>query len=319
MVIQNNITLLVGDDAFSIEKALRSLCAALIKKGTQKEDMQVFYADEADLGEVLTAASTVPFLSSHRGIVLKKIECLGKDAKNSLLRYCENPASFTQLILIAEETLLDKGFYQALSKVTAVKRFKKPYERDLPERLQLMVKQRQKHMTPQARELLITYLNNDLQGLENAVEKLALYVGPRKTIEIEDVEKVVTLDVAFNSFALADAISEKDVGRSLVILHQLIEQGMQSHEIVGLLGWQFSRLKQAKEMMRQRVLQSEIAQQLRINNFFLKRFLRQVSHFTERELAGNLERLSDADRTLKTTHATSPHSLEVLIVGLAAG
>ena len=90
----------------------------------------------------------------------------------------------------------------------------------------------------------------------------------------------------FNSFALAEALAQKDKRRLWVILQECKLHGMREEEIVGMLWWQLKALRLAK--------QTSSATEAGMKDFPYNKAKRSLVKFTE----GEVERLSQSLLTL---------------------
>lgn len=73
-------------------------------------------------------------------------------------------------------------------------------------------------ITPQALQLLIDNIGNDLSRLENEVEKVWINLGNNKTIDENAIEKYVGISKEFNAFELQAAIAKKDLSKAIRII-----------------------------------------------------------------------------------------------------
>ncbi len=58
--------------------------------------------------------------------------------------------------------------------------------------------------------LLIDHIGNDLNRINNEIEKIAINLGNRKNISEDDIENYVGISKEFNVFELQDAIGKRD-------------------------------------------------------------------------------------------------------------
>jgi DNA polymerase-3 subunit delta len=81
-----------------------------------------------------------------------------------------------------------------------------------------MVQSKGFDIKPQALQLLIDHIGNDLCRLENEVDKVCLNAGSKNTIDENDVEKYVGISKEFNAFELQAAIAKKDIAKAVRII-----------------------------------------------------------------------------------------------------
>src|SRR4030042_4867325 len=74
------VYLLHGEDARAVDPALAALEARVLSGGLNEFNADYFHGREADLGQVLAAVRTLPMMSDHRLVVVKRVEELkGQD------------------------------------------------------------------------------------------------------------------------------------------------------------------------------------------------------------------------------------------------
>src|SRR6185503_2291227 len=109
---------------------------------------------------------------------------------------------------------------------------------------------------------LINNVGPNLRQLGNEVEKLALYVGDRAQIEVEDVSAIVTRNKQARAFALGDALGDRDLPRLLRCLdEEMWEMKFDSAKSeIGLLYGLISKVRAMiflREMLREKWIQPE--------------------------------------------------------------
>ncbi len=93
----------------------------------------------------------------------------------------------------------------------------------------------QKKMAPRAVELLFERVGFHPVAVAMETEKLALYVGDRDLITVEDLDAMVGRTREDALFELTDAFGKQQAARTFVLLHRLLEQGMHSLAILATM------------------------------------------------------------------------------------
>jgi DNA polymerase-3 subunit delta len=140
-------------------------------------------------------------------------------------------------------------------------------DRDWAERAeaaaQTAVRARQKEISGEALGELVNRVGPNPRQLDNEVEKLCLYAGDRKRIEVADVAAVCTRNKAARAFALGDALGDRDLPRLLRRLDEElweVKTDSQRSEI-GLLYGLISKVRAMlllKEMLREGWIKPEM-------------------------------------------------------------
>ncbi len=93
----------------------------------------------------------------------------------------------------------------------------------------------QKKIAPQALELLFERVGFHPVAVVMETEKLALYIGDRDVITVEDLNAMVGRTREDALFELTDAFGKHQSARALVLLHRLLEQGMHGLAILATM------------------------------------------------------------------------------------
>ena len=113
-----------------------------------------------------------------------------------------------------------------------------------------------KEIFDEALGFLVSNVGPNARSLANEVEKVALFVGDRDRITVDDVESIVTRNKQAKAFALADALGARELPRLLKILDQELwaMRGDSSRSEIGLLYGIISKVRTMlflKEMIRE--------------------------------------------------------------------
>jgi DNA polymerase-3 subunit delta len=159
-------------------------------------------------------------------------------------------------------------------------------------------------------------LGNDLQAINNELEKVVIYAGERKAISYDDVKRVVGSFRDFTPFDLADALGKKDREAAFLILSRLIQEGESPVGLLGSIAWNFRRLLNAKSMEAAGAGIEEIKKKHRIIFHQAASFQAQLRSYTLGELEKAIEVLLMADKALKSSGLGGRLVLERMILRL---
>ena len=119
-------------------------------------------------------------------------------------------------------------------------------------------------------------------------------------------------------FAFLDALSVRQVVRTVHLVHTLFAQGLTEAYILSMLTRQVRillKIQSAREFSSQ---PGVLATQLGLHPFVVKKGLAQIQHFTFEELKYMYLQLVEIDRIRKTTSVSSRTLLEMFIVRFAS-
>jgi DNA polymerase-3 subunit delta len=240
----------LGSDESEVKRAARDLAMQLVPAeggefAQEIIDGTVGTSDEAvqRIHQTIEALLTFPFFGGEKLVWLKNATFLsdspaGKAAGTleALEKLAETlsggfPES-TRFLLSAIDPDKRRTFYQGLSKLGKVVVHDKldPNKSGWEEEAAMLVRQaadeRGLRLTNEALELFTLYTGGERRVIANELEKLELYLGQeRREIDGEMVRLLVPLSRHGIIWELGNALSERNVHRSLRLLEQLLFQG----------------------------------------------------------------------------------------------
>ena len=66
--------------------------------------------------------------------------------------------------------------------------------------------------------LLVDHIGNDLNRIQNEIEKILVNLGKRKTINEDDIEEFIGISKEFNVFEFQNALANKDLSGCIRIV-----------------------------------------------------------------------------------------------------
>lgn len=138
-----------------------------------------------------------------------------------------------------------------------------------------------------------------LSYLDKEFEKLALYTV-EKRIGRKALADVFSGLPEVSSFAMMDAVSEKDVKKALTLLHRQTANGVYAPALLAILVRHVRQLWQVKMLMAQGVRGKSLGPAMKLNPFIAEKLGRASMKFSEPVLKKAMLSLIDADYLLKT-------------------
>src|SRR5580698_313801 len=237
-VKSNPLALVCGDDDYAVKQRARQIftewSAELGGMDHEIIDASVGNSGEAlaALGKLREALQTLPFFGTGKAVWLRDCNFLGEERTASSQAVTEALAELAselkkfswqnvRLIISAGKVDKRKVFYKALEKTGTVESFSawSQDDKDWADRAEMAaqdaLRKRQKEISDAALGELINRAGFNARQLENEVEKLCLFVGERKKIELADVVTICSRNKTAKAFALCDALGDRDLPRLL--------------------------------------------------------------------------------------------------------
>jgi DNA polymerase III subunit delta len=231
------VYLLHGDEEVLKDEAIRALLDAAV--GTNRDfNLDLRYAADLTPESFHELVNTLPMLAERRAVVVRGVEQLGKrktKLRDGVVRYLTNPNPTTVLVLVVAageepDAELARGSTAVLVEPLAADR--------VPGWVKHHASALGVTLAPDAIELLLNAVGNDLSTLARELEKLAaLAAGAGRAVTAEDVTSLVGVRRGETVFDLIDAAMERRVARAAHLVEPVLEQaGMSGVKILSLLG-----------------------------------------------------------------------------------
>ena len=325
-----------GPDSFSRREALERLKADLDRDGMLSANTSVFDARQVSLQEVIVACDTMPFLSSHRLVVLEGLlQHTGQSAGSrpsqrrpprpggamgpwqALVDYVARMAPTTTLVILDGDVPRASPLLDALKDKGQLRRFRPPERGALPGWVQRRAQGLGLRIDKRAVALLTDLVGDDLRRLASELEKLAAYAAGQPVLE-EDVRALVSGAWDVNVFALVDAIVEGRSAVALRLLRRMLTQGQTPAYVFAMIQRQYRHLAIARAMVDTGSSERRIGEQLGLSGYGLEKLLEQTSRYPLPHVRAAFRHLLEADAAIKRGVYEEELALELLVHGLAA-
>lgn len=309
------VFLFIGEERYLKDKTINDLRSSLVGNSSGELDYKVLYAPDTSAEEILDCASTIPFFSSRRLIVVKDFERLPKEDVERLLAYIKTPNEHTCLVLDAKTDDIVKR-NPALARHARVVRFSGLTGAELSSWIAKSASSRGKTIEPDAIETLRDGQSGGLLGLSQELEKLAAFTGRREKITKDDVERVVGKNIIASTFDIAKAVGEKNISRAMAITHELVSSGKKPHEIIGMIAWYFKAMAKIKALTSDGRTEFYISQILKMSRSRVRELMTQADVYSSDQVGAKLGILLDADLAIKRAKYLPALILEFAIIRL---
>lgn len=303
-----------GEDQFRKEEALRGLVDAHVEPGTRDFNLDLLRGTEVDPETLASVMATPPMMGEWRVVVLREVEGLAatKRAREELLRVAADPPPGLALIMSGTVPKGSKAkFYSDLARSAQSVEFRAITDADVPG--WLMERATEVHgvdIDVGAARALGAAIGPDLGILARELEKLSEFVGGRKRIALEDVEKAGTRLPSQDRWGWFDLVGDRRFEEARVGLKTLLGQGESGVGLVIGLATQLLRLGLAVEKGG-----SGLEAALPVHQKWLARRLKdQARRWRGSDIDHALAGLRDVDRLLKASPHTDEHFLETWLL-----
>jgi len=335
---------LAGDEIFLYDR-----CRAAVLKAFVSNELRDFCLSDLDLAqtsifEVLDRAQTPSLMAPFQVIFVRNLRSLysrgaKKDEFAALDRYFKSPNPQALLIFVADFVHIpsdvrrmemdDKNRFDRLKETLGehcgMVELAHVNEDDAMRWVTATAQQQNVRVEQDAARELVDALGADMMLVASELEKLLLYVPPRPSITLGDVETMVLGAKQRSLYELTDAISAHEPARALALLHGLLNSSDAGEDAaIGHLYMLARTFRQMlvileKNVRDSRAIWQALWQGFRMPPFAADDLIRQARRYKSRkELTRALRLVARADLELRSSPPDKRLVLERLVYDLAS-
>lgn len=305
---------LAGEERHLVLTAKKRILKTIF--GDQEPMVDLFSARQTALAKILDTFKTPSLFAAWRCLVVEEADDFKKKEGEDLGIALSRPPEKAVLILISE-----KGPTAAVKKslgVVCVVECKKLYPNQAVSWINIEAKDLNVPISREAAGFLVDCVGPDLGRLHQTLEMLALYVGKRKMIQLEDVEAVASRADQKSLFELANALGAKKPIVAVKCLGMILDRGEEPIKVLGLIARHLRLLALAQEIigLGNAKTPPDFAQKLGVHPFFAKEYAVQSRQWNSQGWNKCFEKLLVCDAALKSSRHSPQATVEKLIWNL---
>lgn len=336
---------LLGDDAFLLERARRGVLKALVPA-----DLRDFCLHDLDLAqtsifEALDLAQTPSLMAPFQVLFVRNIKTLyGRGQKKeefaAIDDYFRRPNPQALLLFVADHIRLPQDvrtmdmqdkeraekIRETLGDACGVVELQRVSDEDALRWVMREAETRGVRLHEDAARELVDALGAEMLTLASELDKLVLYAQARNasSVELADVETMVSAAKQRSLYELTDAISQKDAPRAVALLHGLLNASEGGEDAA--IGHIFTLAKTFRQMLilnekqvrDQRAMWQVLWPGFRVAPFAADALIAQARRYRDRsDLTRGLQLIARADAELRSSPADKRLVLERLVMRLA--
>lgn len=309
------VYLLLGEERYFRQQVVEAVRRAVVGDGVNSLNEDQFVAGEADVRNVVAAARTLPMFGPRRLVILRSLErwdakadaepAAAENAKgvvykplDQLADYVAAPVDTTTLLLVADKLDTRRRLVTLAKKAGFLISCESLPRHALPAWIQRSAKRAGHDIAPRAAELMAELVGSDLCALEDALERVELYVGKGAELTDEAVLTCVANMQPASVWDLVNAVGRRDAGAALAALERVFEPGG-GPRLVGLLCWSARQLIRFASARRAGLSPDDAARQAGVPPFKVRELTDQLRHLPLERAERWLEALAQVDFDLK--------------------
>lgn len=245
----NQIFAFFGTDEARVKEAALRMARQLTPAGNPDFGLEIVNgtAETSDhaaaiVRDTISAIQTLPFFGGDKTVWLQGVNFLADSVTGRAAATLEAVEAFGKLLeaglppgvsLVLSGGEIDKrrSFAKLLGKVGTFEALDvpDPSAKNWQQDVQKLVRDRAKsagfQFDPEALEQFVLFTGETTYQIHAEVDKLGLYIAPRKLATVEDISQVVARTRAGVIFEIGDALAARDLPRTLELIDQQLRKG----------------------------------------------------------------------------------------------
>lgn len=309
------VYLIYGVEIHLIRTAISALKTAL---GVDSKETSIdqWEGNTVKWPDLDNALRTTSMWSKRKVSLISNADKIHASEQDKLTEYLKAPLNDAVLILTASKADGRTKLVQTITNAGGVLECKPLYDNQIPEWINIEARSLGKQISREASHYLAEVVGRNLSDIANALDKVSLYVGDKKLIDLADVEAVLTETTQKDVFQLGNALGSRSMPKAVHILENLLSFGESPIMILGMIARHWRILLKTKELTRKgRGMPDSgtLASLLKVHPYFVKDYLAQAGNFSEGDLKRSFEAFWRADRALKSSRLPKKIILERLL------
>jgi DNA polymerase-3 subunit delta len=217
-----------GDDPSLVAQAVHGLIETLVggsDPGLAVEEFGGPGADDLDVGQVIDACTTPPFLVERRVVVVRDAGRLNAAEGARLTAYLDDPLPTTSLVLVSGGGTIPAALAKSVGKVGDVVNTVVGTGRARSQWLAEHLRGAPVRLDGAATAKLGEHLGGDMGRLSGLLDTLAAAYGVGATVKVNDLAPFLGEAGSVAPWDLTDAIDSGDAAKALGLLHRMTGAG----------------------------------------------------------------------------------------------
>lgn len=295
------VHVLVGDETILRDRAVAALRRASVGDGIAGLNEDSFHGSQATAAQIVAAARTLAMMSPVRFVLVRGVDAMKADELDQIAQYVEDPSSSTCLVMTADKLDGRSKLSRIAKKTDVLVEVTRLKGAAVAGFAQGEARSRGHVLGPDATQALLDCVGDDLAAIEDAIERLSLFVGPGAPIDSVAVDACVAKLRTESIWALVDALGMRDPRKATHALVSLLADQEPPLRIVAMITRQFRMIAKAQEALRSGASKADAAQLAGAPPFKADELARAADRSPPGELRRIVTTLANLDRALKSS------------------
>jgi len=332
------VYLVLGEERLLVDRVVAALREASGKGGVPGFNEDRFTAGEAQIGTIIGAAKMLPMMAPRRFVMVRGLDrwekkegeddkpaAAGKKGKpeaaplDELAEYTKDPPPSTVMVLVAPKLNGQRRLVTAAKKGGFLVSCEPLSREALPRWIEKAARDRGHKIAPDVADLLAEIAGPELGYVDDAIERLSLYVGKGAAIDEDAVAAIVTRVRQSSVWELLDALGKRSTAAALAILADVYDPRDGGLRLLGAVSWSVRQLVKFESAIRSGADARDAAARAGMPPFKANDALRTVRAVPAGTLPAWLGLLAETDLALKSSRRPAQAVLEAMLIEMCKG
>ena len=303
---------LMGDETYFIDEICDYIANHVLDESQKEFNQTVLYGKDTDVATIISKAKQFPLMGEYSVVIVKEAQHIRKI--EDLEVYLNQPLPSTILVICYKYKTLDKRkkFTKEVAKNAVLFESKKLYDNQIPDWIQNYLSKHNYSIHPKAAFLLTEFLGADLSKITNELDKLMLIIEKEQEITPDIIERNIGISKDYNNFELNNALGQRDVLKSNVIIKHFAANPKDNPLVVTIsVIFDFFQKTLIYHTLKDKS-KINVASKLKVNQFFVRNYELAARNYPKGKLVKNISYLREYDMKSKGVNNNSVSEGELL-------
>lgn len=299
--MKNNLYLIVGEDQELINFYLNKIMKEI---GLDEEKKINYDMNTSSISDILDEVSMISLFSSEKVVIGYNFD-IGKINDNDrdyLIRYLNNNNSNDRYIILIAGKVdgRSKDYKIFKDKFKIIDLLQVDNGKDIYKYVEDYIKDRGYKIDKYNLDYLVELLGNDINNINNEIDKILLYLNDDKVISREVIDKLVSDNIDNIMYEFTNAVLDRDYEKISKMYNDFKIENVGYDYLIGSLGNALRGALVIKILYNQGNSNREIAKFIGKKEFYVKKMIERLYNYTVDDLCMMIDKLGIIDREYKS-------------------
>ena len=299
--MKNNLYLIVGEDQELVNFYLNKIMNEI----GLDEDKKINYdMNTSSISDILDEVSMISLFSSEKVVIGYNFDIskISDNDRDYLIRYLNNNSSNDRYIILIAGKVdgRSKDYKIFKDKFKIIDLLQVDNDKDIYKYIEDYIKDRGYKIDKYNLDYLVELLGNDINNINNEIDKIMLYLSDDKIISREIIDKLVSDNIDNIMYEFTNAVLDREYEKISKMYNDFKIENVGYDYLIGSLGNALRGALVIKILYNQGNSNSEIAKFIGKKEFYIKKMIERLYNYTVDDLCMMIDKLGIIDREYKS-------------------